>query len=137
MDEATLKAIAQQVVDRLKAAGFKVQRYDALTTNSIYLKLDYGMCNSIRISDHKGRKYQQYRYNLLSQHSGVLRNRSRKGLEHCYYGFDNVDILIDDILKARDNKLLKYGYNLYGRLMQQSYDKHRFEVGSWAQGIEV
>ena len=40
--------------------GFIVQRYDSVTTNSIYLKLDYGMCNSIRISDHKGKKHLSY-----------------------------------------------------------------------------
>ena len=46
--------------------GFIVQRYDSVTTNSIYLKLDYGMCNSIRISDHKGKKHLSYMYNLRS-----------------------------------------------------------------------
>lgn len=137
MDDAALKAIAQQVVDRLKATGIKVQRYDAMSTLSIYLKLDYGLGNSIRISDHKGKKHLQYRYNLLSHHSGVDRGHGLRGLERNYYGFSRVDTLIEDIQKARDNKLLKYGYSLYSQLMQQSFEKHKHEVGFWAKCVEV
>lgn len=137
MDAAALKAIAQQVVDRLKAAGFKVQRYDAMTTLSIYLKLDYGMCNSIRISNHKGKKHLQYRYNLLSHHSGVSHERGARGALRSYFGFESVEALITAILDARDKKLLSYGFHLYGQLMNQNYEKHKFEVGFWQQCVEV
>lgn len=136
MDKAAIKTIAQQVVDQLKAAGFKVQLYEA-PTQSIYLWLDYGMCNSIRISDHKGKKSTQYRYNLLSHFNGVHRSRTKKGFERCFYGFDNMDALIEDIMRARGKKLRNYGRHLYGELMQQSFEKHRFEVGFWAQCVEV
>ena len=45
--------IADYIQSKLLEYGFKIQRYNAYSTNSIYLKLDYGVCNSIRISDHK------------------------------------------------------------------------------------
>ena len=50
-----LDNLADYIAKRLISEGFTVQRYNAYTTNSIYLKLDYGVCNSIRISDHPGK----------------------------------------------------------------------------------
>ena len=44
-----LENLADSIANRLAREGFIVQRYDAKTTDSIYLKLDYGVCNSIRI----------------------------------------------------------------------------------------
>ena len=60
-----LNDIANDIIKTLKSIGFVIQRYDAYSTNSIYLKLDYGVCNSIRISDHTGKKYLKYRYNVI------------------------------------------------------------------------
>ena len=53
----TIKSIADNLVHTLSQAGFTIQRYDASTTDSIYLKLDYGVGNSIRISNHNGKKH--------------------------------------------------------------------------------
>ena len=50
-----INSLADYIANRLISEGFIVQRYNAYTTNSIYLKLDYGVCNSIRISDHPGK----------------------------------------------------------------------------------
>lgn len=60
----TNQEIADYLSEELKNNGFTVHRYDAFSTKSIYLKLDYGVCNSIRISDHNGKKYLKYRYNI-------------------------------------------------------------------------
>ena len=43
------KQIAKVLVQKLLDMGFTVHRYNAVTTNSIYLKLDYGVCCGIRI----------------------------------------------------------------------------------------
>lgn len=51
------KELADYLCKRLIAEGFAVQRYDAYKTDSIYLKLDFGVCNSIWISDHLGKRY--------------------------------------------------------------------------------
>ena len=59
-----LNDIAEMLCRNLISEGFIIQRYDAYSSNSIYLKLDYGVCNSIRISDHPGKKYLKYRYNI-------------------------------------------------------------------------
>lgn len=58
----TIQSIADSLIHTLSQAGFTIQRYDASTTDSIYLKLDYGVGNSIRIS---GKKHLNYRYNII------------------------------------------------------------------------
>lgn len=58
------KRLADEIAQALIAEGFTVHRYDAMKTDSVYLKLDYGACNSIRISDHAGYPHLKYRYNI-------------------------------------------------------------------------
>ena len=50
-------SIADYIVDSLLTYGFTIQRYNAYKTSSVYLKLDFGVCNSIRISDHDGKEH--------------------------------------------------------------------------------
>ena len=59
-----LKRLADEVAQALVREGFTVHRYDAQRTDSVYLRLDYGACNSIRISDHAGFPHLKYRYNI-------------------------------------------------------------------------
>ena len=70
-----LSALAESIARKLIAEGFIVQRYGAYTTSSIYLKLDYGVCNSIRISDHPGKRYLKYRYNIGPSEKGSGRKK--------------------------------------------------------------
>ena len=62
--KSELTALADFITGQLIREGFVVQRYDACTSDSIYLKLDYGVCNSIRIIGHQGKKHLKYRYNI-------------------------------------------------------------------------
>ena len=50
------KQIANLLIQELLKLGFIVHRYNAVTTSSIYLKLDFGVCCGIRIADHSGKK---------------------------------------------------------------------------------
>lgn len=59
------KWVAKQVQEFLLNNDFIVHRYNAYSTNSIYLKIDCGLCKSIRISDHRGKGYLRYTYNIL------------------------------------------------------------------------
>lgn len=58
------KEIADYIGEALKGKLI-IHRYDAFSTNSIYLKFDYGVANSLRISDHSGYDYLSYRYNII------------------------------------------------------------------------
>jgi len=57
------------LVTRLLDMGFIVHRYYAHSTNSIYLKLDYGIACGIRISDHPCRKKYRYRFNVIKDYN--------------------------------------------------------------------
>ena len=60
----TTDDVAAAVIKRL-IGKVVIHRLDAYSTNSIYLKFDYGIVNSLRISDHEGKKHLSYRYNIL------------------------------------------------------------------------
>ena len=64
------KKIAKILTKKLLAMGFIVHRYNSITTNSIYLKLDFGVCCGIRIADHNGKKKYHYRFNVVKDYSG-------------------------------------------------------------------
>lgn len=135
MVDSTLK-MADYVINNLLAAGFKIQRYDSFTSNSIYLKLDYGVCNSIRISDHKGKKHLKYRYNLLSDRS-VVNRHSNGEFPRNFYGFNHVDTMLADILNHRSERVLKYGPDRYQAFMQSNKKEYRHKKGFWSMCYEI
>ena len=48
---------------RLDKEGFILHYLQAFSTDSCYIKLDFGVCMSIRISDHKGIDKYKYTFN--------------------------------------------------------------------------
>lgn len=66
MNENTkmIRDLAAYVCDRL-VGKVLIHRYDAYSTNSVYLKFDYGVANSLRIADHAGKEYLSYRFNII------------------------------------------------------------------------
>ena len=98
----TINEIADFLCKKLSDEGFVIQRYDAYSTNSIYLKLDYGVCNSIRISDHPGKKHLKYRYNIGPNITEYKEVKDR--FPRYYYRADKLNNLIKKILKDRDLK---------------------------------
>lgn len=59
-----LSGLADEIAQALIAEGFSVHRYDSASTESIYLRLDWGACNSVRVSDHPGHLHARCRYNI-------------------------------------------------------------------------
>ena len=97
-----LSALAESIARKLIAEGFIVQRYGAYTTSSIYLKLDYGVCNSIRISDHPGKRYLKYRYNIGPF---VKEFRTEKDkYDRFYYRADKAKNMLKRIIEVREFK---------------------------------
>ena len=95
-----IRDLATEVAQKLVEAGFVVHRYNAYSTQSVYLKLDYGVANSIRISDHKGKEKLSYRYNIM-----VGEKKYREDLKgkypRYYYPAEKVDELLCRIEKER------------------------------------
>lgn len=125
-----MKELADYLCEKLIAEGFTVQRYDAYKTNSIYLKLDFGVCNSIRISDHPGKRYLKYRYNIgpfIKKH--LYENKG--GFPRLYYCQDQAKLLVEQILRDRKSKFEKYGVYRYQKFMQEKKLKNGQNKGFW------
>lgn len=90
--KSDMKAIADEIQEKLLGMGFTVHRLDAFTTNSVYLKVDCGVCHSIRVSDHRGKNHLKFRYNIgpfVSKFSSVHDMYRRY-----YFTVDEVDRLV-------------------------------------------
>ena len=61
---------ADEVISILKEKGFAIQRHDLYEDDlsrdkSVYLRLDYGVAGTIRISSKKGKEYVNHQYNII------------------------------------------------------------------------
>ena len=128
-----LENLADSIANRLAGEGFIVQRYDAKTTDSIYLKLDYGVCNSIRISSHAGKKRLKYRYNIGPFIDGfhVVRDK----YERFYYPEDEMEAMITQIIEDRELKLSLYGCESYAGYMLKNKNDKAGSPGFWREAV--
>lgn len=112
------KQIAKILTQKLLNMGFIVHRYNAITTNSIYLKLDYGVCCGIRIADHNGKKKYHYRFNVVKDYSGdkVI---YYKNLISYFYNFEELSQLLYMVQEERKAKIRKYGLENYKLYMEK------------------
>jgi hypothetical protein len=133
----TAKSIAKQVISTLKRNGIVIQQLNA-TTGSVYLKFDYGMANSLRISDHSSPKvYLPYRYNILKSYTNEpMEALSLSGHSQFYFSWSDVDKLIDKILEDRAERKKNYGTK-YAFYMNKSKDDHANKDGFWTRCREV
>lgn len=106
------KQVAKLIQNSLIEKGFTIHRYNAYSTNSIYLKVDGGLCKSIRISDHTGKKHLRYSYNLLSTLSEGYSEVDREVTRY-YYPYDEWEIVVNLIVDYRDSLISKYGSRWY------------------------
>lgn len=112
------KQIAKILIDELSKFQFVIHRYDAVTTNSIYLKLDFGVCCGIRIADHSGKKKYHYRFNIVKGYNGDKVIYS-KNLISYFYTFEQISQLIEDVIREKTMKIQKYGLNNYKKYMER------------------
>lgn len=123
--------IAEQVSAELLKNGFVIQRYDAYSTDSIYLKIDYGVCNSIRISDHPGKRYLKYRYNIGAF---VKRQRREKDqFERIYFRAEGAKDLVRQVMKDREEKMRRFGEKRYREFMEKNRRENAGKRGFWSQ----
>ena len=134
MSSKELKDIAKQIISNLNSCGFVIQRYDAVTTQSIYLKLDYGVCNSIRISNHQGKKHLKYRYNIILD--GKTEDIYDGYIRH-YYAFTDSDKMIEKIKSDREEKIKQYGCTRYREFMNTNKMNHKKDKGFWKDSYIV
>lgn len=130
-----LKDFTEELCNKLLEKGFVVYRYDAYSTNSIYLKLDCGVCNSIRISDHEGKGYLKYRYNI-GTHIKAIETKQDK-YPRFYFPANECDAMVKKIVADRDEKVRRYGMGRYQQFMKDNKAKNANEKGFWSQAWQV
>ena len=130
-----MKKTADELVRRLKSAGFIVQRYDAYSTASVYLKLDYGLVYSVRISDHPGKTQLRYTFNLIQDYKGKPLVK-QQGVWRLYYSFNQIDKLFTSILEKRDWVKKNYHPN-YETDMENARIENQNNPGFWSKAIIV
>ena len=111
--------VTNELIKKLKDKGFQINKYYAKTTRSIYLKLDYGVCCGIRISDHNGKKKYRYKFNLIKQYKGPKHINDR-GYIRLFYDYNKTDNLVKDVEIERKIKIIKYGLDNYKKYMKQN-----------------
>ena len=118
--------IAKILIERLTKLGFVVHRYNSVTTSSIYLKLDFGVCCGIRIADHNGRKRYHYRFNVMKNYNGN-RAINRDGLISYFFDYTEIDEIIKMIQREKVNKVYRYGEKNYLEYMRKSKTEKLYE----------
>lgn len=92
-----LKDIEKRIVDCLSNLNIAIHVYHSFSTDSTYIKLDYGALNSIRISNHDGKAKYNYKYNIgtnIEEYKEVDCGTFVK----CYYSENDIDRLLCDVL---------------------------------------
>lgn len=117
------KQIAKILVKELIKLGFIVHRYNAYSTNSIYLKLDFGVCCGIRIADHNGKKKYHYRFNVIKDYKGDKITYFRNLISY-FYTFYEIPQLLQKIQEEKQTKIQKYGIDKYYSLMEIEKSKN-------------
>lgn len=111
------------VVEKCKEKGIVVHRYNAKSSSSIYLKFDWGMAHSMRISDHKGIEKYHYRFNLIKGMKKTVTITYRNNNYCNYYPFRDIYQCMEDIIQNRINVLEKDGKEAYLQSMKRFADK--------------
>lgn len=108
-EAATL--VIQKLIEKMPDAT--IHRYDAYSSSSVYLKVDYGVGGSIRIGDHKGKDYLAYRFNLVIGRRNATKQEVTSGCntDQRYYGEQAIDLMVTEIDEFRAERMLRYrGY---------------------------
>ena len=110
---------------RLDKEGFILHYLQAFSTDSCYIKLDFGVCKSIRISDHKGIHKYKYTFNVML---GLDESYTKDGMY--YYTVDDIDKMIEDIKNHKQEIQDEYGFNYFEFMLRNKKDMEN-KKGFW------
>lgn len=126
MKKVKTNDIMNYLLEKLDEKRFILYYLPAYTTSSRYIKLDFGICKSIRIADHKGIEKYKYTFNLMI---GLDKSYEEDG--RYYYCLKDTDKMISDIVKYRDNLLNEYGFKYYDMMVEYKKQMLRKRKGFW------
>lgn len=127
----TINEAADYIIEQL-GNEMIIHRYNAVSSNSVYLKFDYGVANSLRISDHKGKRNLAYRFNLCVDIE-IPYKRIEDDVTRNFYPMGCIDMLIAQIRGSRKAKIEQYSQEQYDIMIQESMRKVTLHtpVGFW------
>ena len=114
------------VLDKLDKKRFVLYYLKAYSTSSRYIKLDFGVCKSIRIADHKGIDKYKYTFNLMI---GLDKSYVEDG--RYYYCVTDLDKMIDDIVKYREELQDRFGFDYFQYMVDYKNQFLRKRKGFW------
>lgn len=125
-----LEELARDIINYVKKYGIHVLRYDAKTSESIYLKFDYGISGSLRISAHDSKVESRYTFNIIKGLETPFKEKVKvddnKFLEVYYYPDSLYKNVAKDIVRFKDFKIDKYGRNKY----ELYYEENKLKIGT-------
>src|SRR5699024_8726028 len=95
---------ADFLMKKLTESDVVVQRYNSQSSQSVYLKLDYGVLGTIRISDHKENNGKEYKYNMLTEYRNVVTTEKDFKIKH-HFPLWEKQLLLKIILDDREEKI--------------------------------
>ena len=111
--------VSNKIIKSLTNKGFKISKYYSKTTKSIYIKIDFGVCGGIRISDHRGKKKYHYKFNVIKGYKGP-KQLNDAGYTRLFYSYGNTEELINDIQNEKQAKINNYGLFNYQKFMKKN-----------------
>lgn len=134
--EETIQAAAEHLIKEIKKYDITVLRYDSMTSNSVYLKLDDGLLGTVRISDHHGKPNLHYRYNMLLGLVDSMEKVIVDDKEKYYFPFRLIEAMVAKITYDRDRRKKRLGVIPYLSLMAKNRTNGK-ERGFWTQAKYV
>lgn len=134
-----IQRVADTMVRFFQSYGVKVMRYDAYSTSSIYLKLDYGLLYTMRISDHRGKKHLGYRYNIIKGYRGRRYQSTKWGWNREFIPINRNDLneMCLTILQMRAKKICSVRVYGYQEWMDHKRERNAHNKGFWQQAKDL
>ena len=128
--------LADEIAQALIAEGFTVHRYDSASTESIYLRLDWGACNSVRVSGHAGHIHARCRYNIGPYIGTAIETEER--YPRFYWPESDVAALVAKCVSDRDARIGWCGANGYRNIVRRKKREAKHaERGFWTLARKV
>lgn len=130
------KLLAEYIVNELKRRGYVILYYEAKTSNSIYLKIDYGVGKSIRISDHEGIGKLKYKYNVRTDKT-EYEEYTEDRVKRFFYPIFELDKLLNQIDRTKKEMLETYGESNYKKIMQKEKEENKDSKSSFWKNAKL
>ena len=140
MERPNLDLLANMIIKYVKKHNIHILRYNAKSSESIYLKFDYGLAGTLRISAHLSKSDLNYTFNLIK---GLLEpytesiKKDNTTIYRYYYTEKLATNLAKDIVRYKEYRQNKYGEQKYKNLLSKkaNYSKKKLTLSEKQKNI--